>query len=91
MSEVVTANVIARRIVTVVYNIACKKYQREHLVEVVSEILGKEVHPRHELTRAGDIGHSQEDIGRAKGRTAIQIIASMMDLLRQFIWSTWMK
>jgi hypothetical protein len=79
VSEVVTANVIARRIVTVVYNIACKKYQREHLVEVMGKILGKEVHPRYESSRAGDIRHSLADIGRAKGWATIQITASMMD------------
>jgi UDP-glucose 4-epimerase len=68
VSDVVKANVIASRSATGVYNIACQKnISLNTLAEVMGKILGKEVHPRYELSRVGDIRHSLADIGRAKG------------------------
>ena len=68
VSDVVKANIIASRSVTGVYNIACQKsISLNTLVEVMGKILGKEVHPRYESPRSGDIRHSMADIGRAKG------------------------
>lgn len=70
VADVVKANIIACSNVraTGVYNIACQKsISLNTLVEVIGEILGKEVHPRYELPRAGDIRHSLADIAQAKG------------------------
>jgi UDP-glucose 4-epimerase len=67
VSDVVKANVLSSRSATGVYNIACQKsISLNTLAEVMGEILGKEVHPRYESPRAGDIRHSLADIGRAK-------------------------
>jgi UDP-glucose 4-epimerase len=68
VSDVVKANVIASRSAPGVYNIACQKsISLNTLAEVMGKILGKEVHPRYEPPRVGDIRHSLADIGRAKG------------------------
>ena len=68
VSDVVKANILSSRSVTGVYNIACQKsISLNTLAEVMGKILGKEVHPRYESSRAGDIRHSLADIGRAKG------------------------
>lgn len=68
VADVVKANLMACRSATGGYNIACQKsISLNTLAEVMGGILGKKVHPRYELPRAGDIRHSLADISRAKG------------------------
>jgi UDP-glucose 4-epimerase len=67
VSDVVSANILASRAAPGVYNIAsAKSISLNTLIAVISRILRKEVVPRHEPARAGDIRHSLADISRAK-------------------------
>ena len=68
VNDVVFANILASRALPAVYNIACaKSISLNTLVKVIGKILAKEVRPRYENARAGDIKHSLADITRAKG------------------------
>jgi UDP-glucose 4-epimerase len=68
VNDVVSANILASRGAPGVYNIACaKSISLNTLVTVIGKILAKEVRPRYESARAGDIKHSVADINRAKG------------------------
>ncbi len=68
VNDVVRANILASRATSGVYNIACaKSINLNTLVAVIGEILEKEVVPRYQSARAGDIKHSLADISRAKG------------------------
>jgi UDP-glucose 4-epimerase len=68
VNDVVFANILASRALPGVYNIACaKSISLNTLVKVIGKILAKEVRPRIESARAGDIKHSLADISRAKG------------------------
>lgn len=68
VNDVVSANILASRGAPGVYNIACaKSISLNTLVKVIGKILAKEVRPRYESARAGDIKHSLADINRAKG------------------------
>ncbi|MCK9566013.1 MAG: NAD-dependent epimerase/dehydratase family protein [Methanothrix sp.] len=68
VNDVVSANILASRAAPGVYNIACaKRISLNTLVKVIGKILAKEVRPRYESARAGDIKHSLADINRAKG------------------------
>ncbi len=50
-----------------VINIACgERYTLIQLVEMINEILGKNVEPRFEPDRAGDVKHSLAGIEKAK-------------------------
>ena len=67
VSDVVSANILASNAAPGVYNIAsAKSISLNTLIAVISRILRKEVMPRHEPARAGDIKHSLADISRAK-------------------------
>ncbi|MCX6674500.1 MAG: SDR family oxidoreductase [Methanothrix sp.] len=67
VADVVSANILASRAVPGVYNIACAgSISLNTLVKVMGKILAKEVRPRYESARAGDIKHSLADISRAK-------------------------
>ena len=68
VNDVVFANILASRALPGVYNIACaKSISLNTLVKVIGKILAKEVRPRYESARAGDIKNSLADINRAKG------------------------
>lgn len=67
VADVVSANILASRGAPGVYNIACaKSISLNTLAKVIGKILAKEVRPRYESARAGDIKHSLADISRAK-------------------------
>lgn len=67
VNDVVSANILASHAAPGVYNIAsAKSISLNTLIAVIGKILGKEVVPRHEPVRAGDIRHSLADISRAK-------------------------
>ncbi|MDQ1262409.1 MAG: UDP-glucose 4-epimerase, partial [Euryarchaeota archaeon] len=68
VNDVVSANILASRAASGVYNVACaKSISLNTLVAVIGKILEKPVVPRYESARAGDIKHSLADIDRAKG------------------------
>jgi UDP-glucose 4-epimerase len=68
VNDVVSANILASRAAPGIYNIACEKsISLNTLVAVIGKILGREVVPKYESARAGDIKHSLADINRAKG------------------------
>ncbi len=68
VNDVVSANILASRAVPGIYNIACaKSISLNTLVAVIGKILAKEVVPRYESARPGDIKHSLADINLAKG------------------------
>jgi UDP-glucose 4-epimerase len=63
-----SSNILASRGASGVYNIACaRSISLNSLLKVIGKILGKEVRPRYESARIGDIKHSLADISRAKG------------------------
>jgi len=67
VNDVVSANILAGRAAPGVYNIACaRSISLNTLAKVMGKILAKEVRPRYESARAGDIKHSLADISRAK-------------------------
>jgi UDP-glucose 4-epimerase len=65
---VVEANILAAESdATGVFNIACGgRITINKLVDMINEILGKDVKPVYVASRAGDIKHSLADISRAK-------------------------
>ena len=65
---VVEANILAAESdATGVFNIACgRRITINKLVDMINEILGKDVKPVYAASRAGDVKHSLADISRAK-------------------------
>ncbi len=65
---VVEANILAAGSdATGVFNIACgRRITINKLVDMINEILGKDVKPVYAASRAGDVKHSLADISRAK-------------------------
>ncbi len=65
---VVEANILAAGSdATGVFNIACgRRITINKLVDMINEILGKDVKPVYVASRAGDVKHSLADISRAK-------------------------
>jgi len=50
-----------------VINIACgQRYTLVELVQMINSILGKNIEPKFEQDRAGDVKHSLADINKAK-------------------------
>lgn len=68
VKHVVDANLLAcGSNVTGVFNIACgRRITINLLVEIINEILGKDIKPVYSEPRLGDIKHSLADISRAK-------------------------
>ncbi len=68
VKHVVEANILAAESdATGVFNIACgRRITINKLVDMINEILGKDVKPVYVASRAGDIKHSLADISRAK-------------------------
>lgn len=68
VKSVVEANILAAESdATGVFNIACgRRITINKLVDMINEILGKDVKPVYVASRAGDIKHSLADISRAK-------------------------
>ncbi len=68
VKHVVEANILAcESDATGVFNIACgRRITINKLVDMINEILGKDVEPVYVASRAGDIKHSLADISRAK-------------------------
>ena len=67
VADVVKANILASCGNTGVFNIACgKSISLNALAEMIGNILGRQVKPRYEAPRTGDITHSLADISRAK-------------------------
>jgi UDP-glucose 4-epimerase len=68
VNDVVSANILAGSAQPGVYNIACaKSISLNTLVALIGKVLEREIVPRYEPARAGDIKHSLADINRAKG------------------------
>lgn len=67
IKHVVDANILAcESDKTGVYNIACgRRITINQLIDMVNEILGKDVEPTYSEVRAGDIKHSLADISKA--------------------------
>lgn len=68
IKHVVDANILAcESDKTGIFNIACgKRITINNLVDMINEILGKDVEPVYAEPRAGDIKHSLADISRAR-------------------------
>lgn len=68
IKHVVSANILAcRSNQTGIFNIACgRQITINELVDIINEILGKDVEPVHNEERPGDIKHSLADISRAR-------------------------
>jgi UDP-glucose 4-epimerase len=68
VKHVVEANILAAESdATGVFNIACgRRITINKLVDMINEILGKDVKPVYAASRAGDVKHSLADISRAK-------------------------
>jgi UDP-glucose 4-epimerase len=68
VSDVVSANILASHAAPGVYNIAsARSISLNALIAVIGKILEKEIVPRYQPVRDGDIRHSLADISRAKG------------------------
>ena len=67
IKHVVDANILAcESDKTGVYNIACgRRITINQLIDMINEILGKDVEPTYSEARAGDIKHSLADISKA--------------------------
>ena len=67
IKHVVDANILAcESDKTGVYNIACgRRITINQLIDMINEILGKDVEPTYSESRAGDIKHSLADISKA--------------------------
>lgn len=69
-----------------VINIACgERYTLLDLVQMINEILGKNVEPRFEPDRAGDVKHSLADISKAKKLLGYQVKADFRAGLQRTI------
>lgn len=68
IKHVVSANILAcRSNQTGIFNIACgRQITINELVDILNEILGKDVEPVYNEERPGDIKHSLADISRAR-------------------------
>jgi nucleoside-diphosphate-sugar epimerase len=67
VADVVKANILASRSSTGIFNIACgRSISLNALAKMIGDILGREVKPRYEAPRPGDIRHSLADISRAR-------------------------
>jgi len=68
VKHVVNANILAcESDKTGIFNIACgRRITINQLVEMINEILGKEIEPVYKEPRPGDIKHSLADISRAR-------------------------
>jgi UDP-glucose 4-epimerase len=67
VNHVVDANILAcESEKTGIFNIACgRRITINQLVDMINEILGKDIEPVYEKSRPGDIKHSLADISRA--------------------------
>lgn len=67
VADVVRANILAASAPTGIYNIASgRSTSLNVLLKAIADILRKEVHPKYQAVRSGDIRHSLADIKRAK-------------------------
>jgi UDP-glucose 4-epimerase len=68
IKHIVDANILAcRSDKTGIYNIACgRRITINQLVDMINEILGKDIEPVYKDPRPGDIKHSLADISRAR-------------------------
>jgi UDP-glucose 4-epimerase len=69
VADVVRANILASEShLSGVFNIACgKSISLNSLAKKIGDLLAREVRPRYEAPRPGDIKHSLADISRAQG------------------------
>lgn len=74
VANIVDANLLAMRAPNVeaeVFNIACgQQINLLQLIDEINKILGKDISPKFETERQGDIKHSLADIGKAVERLA---------------------
>jgi nucleoside-diphosphate-sugar epimerase len=69
-----------------VINIACgKRYTLLDLVDLINEILGKNIEPRFEPERPGDVKHSLADIHKANELLGYEVRVSFREGLEKTI------
>lgn len=88
IDNVVEANQCAARSDAsgIAVNIACgDRYSLNLLVEQLNEILDKQIAPTYEEERAGDVKHSQADVGRAAEAIGFVPQVDFQDGLRQTV------
>jgi len=89
VENVVHANLLAverENIAGNVINIACgDSITLLQLVEMINKILGKNVRPKFERHRPGDIMHSKADIAKAKEQLGYEVIVNFETGLRRTI------
>jgi nucleoside-diphosphate-sugar epimerase len=69
-----------------VINIACgKRYTLLDLVDLINEILGKNIEPRFEPERPGDVKHSLADIQKAKDLLGYEVRVDFREGLEKTI------
>ncbi len=89
IDNVVEANVRAMGAVGVAggtFNVAAgERTSLNRLIELVAEITGRPLTPRHEAPRAGDVRHSEADVSRAESELGYRPIVSLEEGLRRTI------
>ena len=71
-----------------VFNIACgERYTLIELVEMINKILGKNIEPRFEKDRAGDVKHSLADIEKAKVVLGYKVVVGFEEGLEKTVES----
>jgi UDP-glucose 4-epimerase len=69
-----------------VINIACgERYTLIELVQMINEILGKNIEPKFETDRAGDVKHSLAGIEKAKELLSYEVRVDFREGLRRTV------
>jgi UDP-glucose 4-epimerase len=89
VDNVVSANLLAASVAGVdglTANIGCgASYSLLDLLRLLGGILGRELDPRHEPARSGDVPRSEADISVARERLGYAVIVPFEDGLRQTV------
>ena len=89
IDNVVEANICAMRAEGVAgrsFNVAAgERTSLNRLVELVADITGRPLDPRHEPPRPGDVRHSEADVSRAETELGYRPVVSLEEGLRRTI------
>jgi UDP-glucose 4-epimerase len=89
IDNVVEANICAMAAEGVAgraFNVAAgERTSLNRLIQLVAEITGKPLEPRHEAPRPGDVRHSEADVSRAENELGYRPIVSLEDGLKRTI------